>query len=301
VNPTTNGSPRSPDLAAIGDSLELVWVSDSLIPGIQMVERAPYEGGGWHSPEMVSFGNIMSSPSVAADRDGAVLYAWIINNLAVTGIPALVHTQLRTDSEIYEPRARPGLAVHYRVSVAAAASGQFIMLTAEGDGGPDISITVREGDGRVFYPRVDANTGLDIGNPKLAANYGQSDVAAYWSGFDDPNEPVIGATCLHPVTSAPTPDVVVLDRRLRGHPNPFNPGTEFHFELARDSYVILELFDLRGRLVRELYRGELERGPQAIPWDGRDGNGVGLASGTYLARLKRHDGSVSVTKVALLK
>ena len=70
---------------------------------------------------------------------------------------------------------------------------------------------------------------------------------------------------------------------------------------ARDSQVVLEVFDLRGRLVRSLFRGELASGPQSIPWDGKDDRGHGLASGTYLAGLERGDGSVATTKSALLK
>jgi flagellar hook assembly protein FlgD len=65
--------------------------------------------------------------------------------------------------------------------------------------------------------------------------------------------------------------------------------------------VVLEVFDLRGRLVRSVFRGELKRGPQSIPWDGKDDRGHGLASGTYLARLERADGSATTAKVALLR
>jgi flagellar hook assembly protein FlgD len=64
---------------------------------------------------------------------------------------------------------------------------------------------------------------------------------------------------------------------------------------------VLEVFDLRGRRVKELFRGELGRGPHAIRWDGTDHTGARLASGTYLVRLERQDGAVATAKVALLK
>ena len=93
----------------------------------------------------------------------------------------------------------------------------------------------------------------------------------------------------------------MVDRSLRGRPNPFNPGTAFEFELAQESRIVLAVYDLRGRRVRTLFDGRLGSGPQRVLWDGRDSSGALLASGTYLACLERGDGSVSVTKVALLK
>ena len=301
VNPTTNGSPRNPDLAVVHNELELVWSSNSAIPGIQQMERARFVTGAWDAPAVLSFGLGIRSPSVAHDGGERILFAWIIDNELLNGIRPLVHKQLLTGDTFGPLRQRPGLAEHFSVSVAAAAPGGFVMLTSEGDGGPDIVVTLREGDGRVFFPRIHANTDLDVWNPRLAAHFNEPGIAAYWSGYDSPDNPVPGLGCSRVMTSAPAPDVLVIDGRLRGRPNPFNPSTEFQFELARASYVVLEVFDMRGRLVRPLFRGELDRGPQAIPWNGRDDQGAQVSSGAYLARLKRSDGSESVSKVALLK
>ena len=65
------------------------------------------------------------------------------------------------------------------------------------------------------------------------------------------------------------------------HPNPFNPMTEIEFTMHRDSHVLLEVFDLRGHKVRTLVDEEMAGGQHRIPF-----NGQGLASGTYLCRLK---------------
>ena len=249
VNPTTNGSPRNPDLAIVNDEMELVWVSDSAFPGIQQMDHARFAAGSWDSPSLLSFGLGISSPSVAFDGGERILFAWIIDNELLNGIRPLVHTQLLTGDTFGQLRQRPGLPEHFSVSVAAAAPGGFVMLTSEGDGGPDIVVTLREGDGRVFFPRVHANAHLDVSTPRLAAHFNQPGLAAYWRGYDFPDNPVLGLVCNRVMTSAPVPDVLVIDRRLRGRPNPFNPRTEFQFELARASYVVLEVFDVRGRRV----------------------------------------------------
>jgi hypothetical protein len=69
------------------------------------------------------------------------------------------------------------------------------------------------------------------------------------------------------------------------HPNPFNPHTEIRFELARGSRVLLRVFDVSGRLVRELTDTTLPAGSHRAFWDGTDASGRAVASGTYLYRL----------------
>ncbi len=70
-------------------------------------------------------------------------------------------------------------------------------------------------------------------------------------------------------------------------PNPFNPQTSVKFEVGGTQAVNSEvvIYDLRGREIRNLFRGVLEPGPQTMVWNGRDNGGRNLASGVYLARV----------------
>ncbi len=74
---------------------------------------------------------------------------------------------------------------------------------------------------------------------------------------------------------------------LSNAPNPFGPSTTIRFELARDEAVDLAVYDLNGRLVKQLVHGSLSQGPHAVPWNGYDSLGRPVASGVYLYRLKR--------------
>jgi len=58
-------------------------------------------------------------------------------------------------------------------------------------------------------------------------------------------------------------------------PNPFVSGGETEIALAspRRQAGLVRVYDVRGRLVRELYAGELARGWQRFLWNGRDGHG----------------------------
>ena len=70
------------------------------------------------------------------------------------------------------------------------------------------------------------------------------------------------------------------------HPNPFNPVTTIHFDLAGATAVDLRIYDLQGRLVRVLVAGEIqEAGRRKATWDGRDERGAMVAAGVYLYRL----------------
>jgi len=85
------------------------------------------------------------------------------------------------------------------------------------------------------------------------------------------------------------------------HPNPFNPSTVVRFHLNAEACVDLEVFDLQGRRVARLLRGEaLGAGSQTIPFGGRDAAGRALAAGSYLYRLQA-DGEVRTGRMLLVK
>jgi hypothetical protein len=88
-------------------------------------------------------------------------------------------------------------------------------------------------------------------------------------------------------TSAPDPDdpLPTLVRFAPVAPNPFSGGGLFRYSLPVDAVVRLEIFDLRGRRLREIVRGEQSGGEQTVRFDGRDRAGRPLSNGSYVARL----------------
>ena len=69
-------------------------------------------------------------------------------------------------------------------------------------------------------------------------------------------------------------------------PNPFNPMTTIRFELAAKGHVELQIYDVRGRRVRQLLSREMEAGPQAVVWDGKTDAGRVVPSAVYLLRME---------------
>lgn len=89
----------------------------------------------------------------------------------------------------------------------------------------------------------------------------------------------------NPGSTAAPPESVAKGILLPPSPNPTHGQTEFRFSLPADSNATLELFDVRGRRVREVYSGQTSRGDTVAIWDGKDDSGLQVAQGIYLARL----------------
>lgn len=69
-------------------------------------------------------------------------------------------------------------------------------------------------------------------------------------------------------------------------PNPFNPETSIKFQLPKDGYVSLDIYNMLGQRVRTLVAEEKKAGYYQVVWDGRDQHGIVVANGIYLYRLK---------------
>lgn len=83
-------------------------------------------------------------------------------------------------------------------------------------------------------------------------------------------------------------------------PNPFNPATTIHYSLAAQGGVKLAIYDVAGRLVRELVNRTELAGAHSVTWGGSDERGTPAASGVYFVKLSA--GSVTRTmKMVLLK
>ncbi len=85
----------------------------------------------------------------------------------------------------------------------------------------------------------------------------------------------------------------------QNYPNPFNPSTNISFALPQPSDWTLNIYNIRGELVRR-FTGSDGAGDVLIVWDGVSNRGEQVASGVYLYRLEA--GSfVETRKMMLLK
>ena len=110
------------------------------------------------------------------------------------------------------------------------------------------------------------------------------------ANLTDPNSQR-GMRFLEQLLSALIPKETAL---LPNYPNPFNPETWIPYQLAKPADVALTIYDIQGRVVRDLDLGHQRAGTyhgrsRAAYWDGRNAVGESVASGVYFYTLKAGD------------
>lgn len=95
-------------------------------------------------------------------------------------------------------------------------------------------------------------------------------------------------------------DVVpVYSTELKGnYPNPFNPQTTISYTVKDNSPVSIEIFNVKGQLVRSLVNNVKESGDHTAVWNGIDNNGRPVSSGVYY--FKMNAGKYSSTKKMIM-
>jgi len=109
---------------------------------------------------------------------------------------------------------------------------------------------------------------------------------------------------LNSVETGPIEVPVSSARLYQNHPNPFNPSTKIVFTIPGDSATrqnaILNVYDVKGALVKTLVNGPVAGGRHEVAWDGNNNRGTGVSSGVYFAKFAS-GGFSSVKKMILVR
>jgi len=81
----------------------------------------------------------------------------------------------------------------------------------------------------------------------------------------------------------------------QNYPNPFNPSTKIKYQILRNGFVTLKVYDILGKEVATLVNKQQQSGRYEVNF-----NAENLASGVYLYRIKVND-YVNVKKMLLIK
>lgn len=87
---------------------------------------------------------------------------------------------------------------------------------------------------------------------------------------------------------------------MQNYPNPFNPETTIQYQVAKTSQVEINIYNIRGQLVKTLVDKKRNTGEYKVVWKGDNNNGVRVASGIYFVKMNAGDFS-KVRKLTLLK
>jgi hypothetical protein len=174
-------------------------------------------------------------------------------------------------------------------------------------GGEDVFLAHLDGSGNQVRADAFGDTSSQRGSNVAVATPGWFVLTGWFQGgvdFGNGLIPSSGGWDLFLARFDPFPSAIAVLGQpggiyLASYPNPFNPQTTIVFEILERQAVTLRVFDMSGRLVKELITFEPHTpGRHEVVWNGRDDSGRQVASGTYFYRLEA--GSYSETKRMVL-
>ena len=94
----------------------------------------------------------------------------------------------------------------------------------------------------------------------------------------------------NPTDVAESPDGLPAGFALdQNYPNPFNPNTEIRFSIPRANDVKLSIYDVQGRLIKQVLDKRLGMGQYTMQWDATNHRGESVPSGVYFYILETPD------------
>ncbi|MCC7429851.1 T9SS type A sorting domain-containing protein [bacterium] len=86
----------------------------------------------------------------------------------------------------------------------------------------------------------------------------------------------------------------------QNYPNPFNPTTTISYDLKNETFVKLNVYDVKGKLVKILVNKVENASSHSVVWDGTDNSGKSVSNGIYFCKMEAND-FTQTQKMILLK
>jgi parallel beta-helix repeat protein len=178
----------------------------------------------------------------------------------------------------------------YVVDGAAPNLGDVGNANPDDDGGNHMHDNVDPG-GNTWS--VYSNSVADIkaeNNTWDSENFGEI-ATTIFDGNDNPAYGIVDFDPIYSATAIPEPGAqqrIPVSQLRPSVPNPFRSLTTIRFDLADEDaghQAMLRIYDVRGRLIRELVQDMTSPGSHQVLWDGRDSRGAAAPAGHYFVRL----------------
>ena len=120
--------------------------------------------------------------------------------------------------------------------------------------------------------------------------------------YNQEETPIIWRDFVYQPVSINNEELIISNNDLTNYPNPFNPSTTISFALGETAkHAEVEVYNIKGQLVKTLMDAQVSPGEYNIIWQGTDNNNKRVASGTYFVKLAVNGIETSNAKITLLK
>ena len=125
--------------------------------------------------------------------------------------------------------------------------------------------------------------------------YRVSAYLGYWTEQSNTTSILLGSLDLN------KDELLVSDYKVyQNFPNPFNPVTTLTYELPRDNNVKIVIYDMMGRVVKNLLNVEQRAGSRSIQWNATNNTGASVSAGMYIYMIQIGDFK-QINKMLLIK
>ncbi len=115
-----------------------------------------------------------------------------------------------------------------------------------------------------------------------------------------PTSPNMWKTFYYPMSALLNPQDIFTGlpaqfQLQQNYPNPFNPVTTIMYKVLKPGYVTLRVYDITGRMIKELFTGYRTTGTYPVEF-----NSTGISSGVYFYRMSSGD-NADTKKMVIVK
>ncbi|MFA6654060.1 MAG: T9SS type A sorting domain-containing protein [Candidatus Delongbacteria bacterium] len=125
---------------------------------------------------------------------------------------------------------------------------------------------------------------IRAGKRSLRWIYNRTSTTIYYYDYTAWIDMVVIPDKFDPLSSIDDETNIIKGASLNAYPNPFNPNTTINFQIHERDIAELLIFDIKGRQVAEVFKGQLDKGMHSFEFDGSR-----LSSGIYYSVLKYGD------------
>jgi len=154
-------------------------------------------------------------------------------------------------------------------------------------------------DGTFYIGFLGVPNAVSIGVDESDTGYSYATTSGVWGSFDGGNFMI--QAIVDSGTGIDVPGTLTSHRlSCANYPNPFNPSTTVWVNLPQAGNTTVNIYNVKGQVVKTLASGSMTAGQHTLVWNGEDNAGRPCSSGLYFYRVSTPQGSVT-HKMMMLK